>query len=65
MVKIVCFCRYLFVSIYDVLFFGGVVTCFLAKVTHVVFSGLRCTTRSSLHIGLSACIICDNRRGAL
>jgi len=30
---------------------------FFAKITHVIFCGLRCTTRLSLHIGLSACII--------
>jgi len=36
-----------------------------AKITRVVFSGLQSTTRLSLQIGLSACIISDDRRGAL
>jgi len=38
-----------------------------AKITRIVFSGLRSTNRLSLHIGLSACITSDDRRhgGAL
>jgi len=36
-----------------------------AKITHVVFSGLRNTTRLPLQTGRSTCIISDNRRGAL
>jgi len=53
---------YLLASIMYCNLFGATAICFFAKITCVVF---RITTRLSLQISLSACIIGDDRRGAL
>jgi len=42
----------------------GIATCFFVKITRILFYGLGSTTRLSLQIGLSVCIIRDDRRGA-